>query len=127
VPNSLPAARRFGRRPGVRYDAPLAMKHAVPHDLGPDRAKLVAESAIASYEKRFEKYQAKARWISPTRAEIAFSVKGMSLSGTLEVLPKAIEMDLDVPFFLRPFKGTAISVIEDEIKSWLAKAKAGEI
>jgi hypothetical protein len=101
------------------------MKHAVPHDLGPDRAKKVAESAIASYEKRFEKYHAKARWTSPTRAEISFNVKGMSLSGTLEVQAKAIEMDLDVPFLLRPFKGTAISVIEEEIKSWLAKEKAG--
>jgi hypothetical protein len=28
---------------------------------------------------------------------------------------------------LRPFKGTAISVIEGEIKHWIAKAKAGEI
>jgi hypothetical protein len=101
------------------------MKHAVPHDLGPDRAKKVAESAIASYEQRFEKYHAKARWTSPTRAEISFKVKGMSLSGTLEVLEKAIEMDLDVPFLLRPFKGTAIGVIEEEIKSWLAKEKAG--
>lgn len=103
------------------------MKHAVPHDLGPDRAKKVAESAISSYEKRFEKYHAKARWTSPTRAEISFNVKGMSLSGVLEVQPKAIEMDLDVPFLLKPFKGTAISVIEEEIKSWLAKEKAGQL
>ena len=103
------------------------MKHAVPHDLGPERAKLVAESAISSYEKRFEKYHAKARWTSPTKAEIAFNVKGMAVSGTLEVRPSAIEMDLDVPFLLRPFKSTAISVIEEEIKSWLVKAKTGEI
>jgi hypothetical protein len=103
------------------------MKHAVPHDLGPERAKKVAESAISSYEKRFEKYQAKARWVSPTRADISFKVKGISLTGTLEVLPKAIEMDLDVPFLLRPFKGTAIGVIEEEINTWLAKAKAGEL
>ena len=65
--------------------------------------------------------------MSPTRAEISFNVKGMSLSGTLEVQPKAIEMDLDVPFLLKPFKGTAISVIEEEIKSWLAKEKAGQL
>jgi hypothetical protein len=103
------------------------MKHAVPHDLGPDRAKKVAESAISSYEKRFEKYQAKARWTSPSKAEISFNVKGMSISGTLEVLAKTIEMDLDVPFLLKPFKGTAIGVIEEEIKSWLAKEKKGEL
>lgn len=103
------------------------MEHAVPHDLGPERAKKVAESAVASYEKRFEKYHAKARWTSPTKAEISFNVKGMSLSGTLEVQAKAIELDLDVPFLLKPFKGTAIGVIEEEIKSWLAKEKAGQL
>jgi hypothetical protein len=103
------------------------MKHAVPHDLGPERAKLVAESAISSYEKRFEKYHAKANWVSPTRADISFNVKGISLSGTLEVLPSAIEMDLDVPFLLRPFKRTAIGVIEEEILSWIGQAKAGKI
>lgn len=103
------------------------MKHAVPHDLGQERAKVVAEQAISSYEKRFEKYNAKARWVTDNRADISFHVKGMTLSGTLEVLPKAIEMDLDVPFFLKPFKSTAIGVIEEEIKNWLAQAKAGKI
>ncbi len=102
------------------------MKHAVPHDLGPERAKLVAEAAISSYATRFAKYNAKARWVSDKRADISFNVKGMALNGTLEVLPHAIEMDLDVPFFLKPFKSAAIGVIEAEIKGWLAQAKAGK-
>jgi hypothetical protein len=103
------------------------MKHAVPHDLGPERAKKVAEAALSSYEKKFAKYQPQARWTSDTRANISFTVKGMSLNGALEVRSNAIEMDLDVPFLLRPFQGTAIGVIEGEIKEWIAKAKAGEI
>ena len=103
------------------------MKHAVPHDLGQDLAKKVAESAFASYARKFEKYQPKADWVTPKRANISFSVKGMTLKGALEVSPTTIEMDLDVPFLLKPFKGTAISVIETEIRAWIAKAKAGEI
>lgn len=54
-------------------------------------------------------------------------MKGVSLEGVLEVGDENIEMDLDVPFLLRPFKGTALGVIDEEIKKWLAKAKAGEI
>jgi len=54
-------------------------------------------------------------------------VKGMALRGALEVLPTAIELDLEVPFLLRPFKGQAISVIEGEIKDWIAKARTGAI
>ncbi len=103
------------------------MKHAVPHDLGQDLAKKVAESAFASYAQKFAKYQPKANWVTPARANISFSVKGMTLTGSLEVSSTAIEMDLDVPFLLKPFKGTAISVIEGEIREWIKKAKAGEI
>ena len=103
------------------------MKHAVAHDLGPERAKKVAEAALDAYQKKFAKYQPTASWTSPTRAEIAFSVKGMTLKGTLEVLEKSIEMDLHVPFFLRPFKGQAIGVIEGEIREWIGKAKRGEV
>jgi hypothetical protein len=47
------------------------------------------------------------------------------LSGSVEVKESTIDLDLDVPFLLRPFQGQAVSVIEGEIKSWLAKEKAG--
>jgi hypothetical protein len=103
------------------------MKHAVHHDLGQDLAKKVAESALASYAQKFAKYEPKSNWVSPTRANISFSVKGMTLTGALLVSATTIEMDLDVPFLLRPFKGKAISVIEGEIKEWIQKARAGEI
>ncbi len=103
------------------------MKHAVPHDLGQDLAKKVAESAFASYAQKFAKYEPKSNWVTPTRANISFSVKGMTLSGSLEVSSTSIEMDLDVPFLLKPFKGPAIAVIEGEIREWIKKAKAGEI
>jgi hypothetical protein len=103
------------------------MKHAVPHDLGPERAKKVAEAALASYQQKFAKYQPEARWTSETRAAISFRAKGISLNGTLDVRPNSIEMDLDVPFLLRPFQGKAIGVIEEAIKDWIAKAKAGQL
>jgi len=103
------------------------MKHAVPHDLGEDLAKKVAESAFASYAQKFAKYSPVADWVTPKKANISFSVKGMTLRGSLEVSATSIDMDLDVPFLLKPFKGTAISVIEGEIRAWINKARAGEI
>jgi len=100
------------------------MKHTVSHDLGQERAKKVTESALSSYAEKFAKYSPKTTWTTPNKATISFSVKGMSLSGAVEVKDKTIELELDVPFLLRPFQGQAISVIEGEIKSWLAKEKA---
>jgi hypothetical protein len=100
------------------------MKHTVSHDLGQERAKKVTESALSTYAEKFAKYSPKTTWTTPNKANISFSVKGMSLSGAVEVKDKSIELELDVPFLLRPFQGQAISVIEGEIKSWLAKEKA---
>ncbi|HEY6557550.1 MAG TPA: polyhydroxyalkanoic acid system family protein [Polyangiaceae bacterium] len=103
------------------------MKHSVPHNLGQQKAKLVAEAAIRSYSERFAKYNPTATWLDEQRANISFKVKGMTLNGTLQVSANDIEMDLDVPFLLKPFKGTALGVIEEEIKKWIAKANAGQI
>jgi hypothetical protein len=36
-------------------------------------------------------------------------------------------MELNVPFLLRPFQKTALGVIENEIKRWIDKAKAGKV
>lgn len=103
------------------------MKHSVSHDLGQQRAKLAAEAAIAAYSQKFAKYHPQTRWITDSRADISFNVKGMSLSGALEVHEKSIDLDLEVPFLLRPFKSQAISVIESEIREWIDKARAGTL
>jgi len=100
------------------------MKHTVVHDLGQERAKKVTESALNTYAEKFAKYNPKTTWPTPNTAKISFNVKGMNLSGSVEVKDKAIDLELDVPFLLRPFQGQAISVIETEIKAWLAKEKA---
>lgn len=104
-----------------------SMKHVVNHGLGQERAKQVADAALKSYAARFSQYSPRSSWASPTRADIAFSVKGMSLNGALEIRENDFELELDVPFLLRPFKGTAMSVIEEEIQKWVAKAKSGEL
>jgi hypothetical protein len=103
------------------------MKHVVPHDLGQEQAKRVAEAAFASYKARYSQYNPTAKWLTESRANISFNVKGMTMNGTIEVTSSSIEMDVDVPFMLRPFKGVAMNVIEEEIKKWIAKAKSGGI
>jgi len=103
------------------------MKHAVSHDLGQERARQVAEAALNAYKQKFAKYNPQSSWVTPSKADISFNVKGMTLKGVLEVLPTTIEMDLDVPFLLKPFKGTAIQAIDSEIREWIGKAKSGEL
>jgi hypothetical protein len=103
------------------------MKHSVPHDLGKDKALKVTQAAWQSYSERFAKYHPTCTWNSPFRAAIGFTAKGMKLTGDIEVRDTSVELDLDVPFLLRPFKSMALSVVEEEINTWIAKSKAGEI
>jgi hypothetical protein len=103
------------------------MKHVVPHGLGQEKAKQVAQAAFDSNSQRYSQYNPSAKWVDDRSAEITFKVKGMKLEGRMNVNPNDIEMELDVPFLLKPFKGKALGVIEDEIKKWISKAQAGEI
>jgi len=103
------------------------MKHVVSHDLGHARAKQVAQAAFDSYTAKFSQYKPKAVWRDERHADIGFNVKGMALSGTMEVNDTSISMDLEVPFLLRPFKGVALGVIEKEIQEWIQKAREGQL
>ena len=103
------------------------MKHVVPHGLGLETARKVTDAALASYKERFAQYHPHAHWVSDQRAEITFKVKGLSLAGTIEFDANDIEMELEVPFLLKPFRGRAVSLIEDEIEKWVEKAKRGQI
>jgi hypothetical protein len=103
------------------------MKHRVPHDIGQDAARKATEAAWKSYSERFAKYSPTCSWVTENRADIGFTAKGIKLTGTIEVLSNGIDLDLDVPLLLRPFKGTAIGVIEEEIQKWIGKAKAGQV
>jgi hypothetical protein len=98
------------------------MKHSVPHTLGKEKARKVAAAAFDSYKARFAEYNPTTNWVNPDKAEIAFKVKGMSLKGGVEVKDSSIDMELEVPFMLKPFQGKAVSVIEGEIKKWIGKA-----
>jgi len=103
------------------------MKHQILHDLEPAVAKEVAIRAFDSYRARFADYQPRLQWVSDREARIEFQVKGLKLSGSLGIVPKAIELELDVPFVFRLFKNKAVEVIEREVRVWIAKAKAGEL
>lgn len=103
------------------------MKHLIDHDLDLPTAKKVTERAFAEYSAQFAHYEPTMRWINERKGELSFNAKGIRLTGTMEILEKAIALDLDVPFLLRPFQKKAIEVIEREVRVWIGKAHAGQI
>lgn len=105
----------------------MAEKQIIPHDLEVPLAKRATEHAFAAYKARFSEFNPTENWVSENRSEIAFSVKGLTLEGAIEIHPGEIHLELEVPFLLKPFRKKALSVIESEIEEWVAKAKAGEL
>lgn len=103
------------------------MKHQIPHDLDPVLAKAVTSKALEAYIARFAEYTPQFTWVSDRDARFEFHVKGMKLQGIVNLLPRAIEFELEVPFVLRLFKGRAVDIVEREVRHWIAKAKAGEL
>lgn len=103
------------------------MEHKVEHDVGRDLAKKATEAAFTSYKEKYAKYQPTMRWTGDYAANVGFTVTGMTLNGTLQVAEKAVLLSLDVPLLMRPFRKTALEIIEREIQIWVAKAKKGEL
>lgn len=103
------------------------MKHIIKHGLSLDLAEKATRKALESYQERFAEYNPTVDWQSDQKAAVAFGVKGVSLDGDIEVSEEDIAIGLNVPFLFRPFKKKAISVIDNEIRDWVERAKAGEL
>ena len=98
------------------------MKHTIEHDLNDSEAKLATERAIAQYRERYAEYDPFLVWRDARRAELGFSVKGVKLKGSMELRPGAVDVDLDVPLLMRPFKGIAIAAIDKEVRHFIEQA-----
>lgn len=103
------------------------MQHTIPHGLDQELVRKATRKALDTYQARFAEYKPQQQWLGPDRAEIQFSVAGKTLKGFVQILPKEIALDLDVPMLFAPFRGKALKVIEGEILEWIQKARAGEL
>jgi len=103
------------------------MEHRIEHDLSPELARKAVERAVEAYSEKFSKYNPSVQWQGQDAVEVGFKAKGVSLTGVLKLVPNAVILDMDVPLLLRPFRKTAIDVIEGQVKEWVQKAHAGQV
>lgn len=103
------------------------MKHTIKHDLNPDMARRATQSAFENYAARFDQYNPKADWVTESHAKVSFSAKGITLRGDFVLRPGEIEIQLDVPFILKPFSKRAVTIVEEEVQEWVEKARRGDV
>ena len=104
------------------------MEHIIKHDLSPALARKAAAKAAEHYTTKWEKYDAKSTWVTDTRAEVTFHVKGVNVAASIDMLPGQVVIEMQkVPLLLRPFKNMALDVVQRMMEKWIAKAKNGEL
>lgn len=104
------------------------MEHIIKHDLSPELARKAAEKASEHYTKKWEKYDAKTTWVSDSKAEITFRVKGVNVAAAIDMQPGQAVIEMQkVPLLLRPFKNMALDVVHRMMEKWMIKAKNGEL
>lgn len=111
------------------YEQPLeqGMKKSIAHGLSKEMAKKATSKAFETYQARFPEYEPQATWVRDDKAEVSFSAKGLKLEGGVEIREQEIDLELNVPFLLKPFSKKAMSIIEEEVREWVEKAKKGEL
>lgn len=102
------------------------VKHVIEHNLELARSKQLAERAFADYQRRYERYKPSLEWIDDRRARVAFTAKGMTLTGMVELRPKELEITMDVPLVLRVFKQPAMRILDREVKRLLSESALSE-
>lgn len=95
------------------------MKHTIEHDLSDGEVKCLTERAFAQYQERYGKYAPFLSWRDDRRADLGFSVRGFKLSGSLELRPHAMDLELEVPLPLRVFRTRAIEAIDKEARRFI--------
>ena len=105
----------------------MGMKHKIHHGLELPLAKKAIDKAMEAYSARFSDFNPTYDWVTENKGRLSFKAKGVKVEGEIDIQGSEVFVDLEVPFILRIFKGKAIQVIDEEVKGWVAKAKAGEL
>lgn len=103
------------------------MEHTIEHDLDLETAKKAIDRAMESYAERLADYSPRFEWTSDCVGEFGFEALKVRVSGELSVAEGKIDVEIDVPFILRPFRKRALEVIEREVRLWVGRAKSGEL
>jgi hypothetical protein len=103
------------------------MNHTIQHGLDLSTSRRVLEKAAESYIARFADYSPAFHWDDDTHGIVSFKAMGMTAKGIFTLKDGAMDVSMDVPFVLKPFRTKALDAVESEVKKWVAKSKAGEL
>lgn len=96
-------------------------RHLFSHSLDEAGARALIIEAFAHYAERYPTAKLGLHWQSERHAELHGVAKGLKLRARIELMPGTCQLDVDVPFVLRPFQDLAQRAIEREVRRWLER------
>ena len=93
----------------------------IPHHLPQDEALTRIKKLLGSLKEQHKELisSVKEEW-KGNAADFGLSAKGFDVSGIINVQPRAVDIDADLPFALSFFKGSISKVISDKASQLLA-------
>ena len=98
-----------------------SLKLSIPHSLGADEAKKRISHLVTDAKKHAGGMisDVEESW-NGQHATFSFKAMGFSVSGTLEVAPDKVDIEIVFPFAALPFKGKVVSEITTRARALLA-------
>lgn len=98
-----------------------AIKVSIPHKLGADEAKRRISHLISDAKAKFGNMvsDVQENWVQNV-GHFRFNAMGFPVSGTLDVQPAVVNVEIQLPFAALPFKGRVENEISTRARELLA-------
>ncbi len=98
------------------------MKHSVQHPLEQAKARELLDRALDTYRAHYAEHSVETCWVDEHTAELDFEVTGKKVAGSITVCEDCYDIELKLPWMLRPFKRRIAQSFETELQRWIARA-----
>ena len=98
------------------------MKHSVDHPLETEKAKEVLDRALDTYREHYVENSVATSWVDERTATVDFQVTGKKIAGSITVCESCYDIDLKLPWMLRPFKKRIAQSLDSELQRWIERA-----
>jgi hypothetical protein len=111
-----PSGGFFISAPALYFTMP-SVKISVPHNLGTEEAKRRIQGLITDAKSKFggQATNVRENWTN-NRNDFGFQAMGMTVSGSMEVEPAAVNISVDLPFAAMLLKGKIEKEITDKAR-----------
>ena len=103
------------------------MKRAVKHGMADvDRVRAALDGAYKANADRLSPYSPRMVWNGARAVRVSVTVMTKPIVTDFTITDDEVIVESKIPFLFSHFEGRIMSVLGEQLETWLAKARAGE-